>query len=70
MTNTTLADALRAVRAREKISQETAARSIGVGLRTYQGWEAGEHLPGVSSMGGVAEFLGLSLSRAFDLVTR
>lgn len=40
-------------------SQETFARELDVRLRTYQRWEAGDGLPGLSRVFVLAEQLGV-----------
>lgn len=48
-----------------KLTQEVAAREIGVSLRQYQRWEHGEQVPPFERIGRVVEVVGVDIS---DLV--
>jgi transcriptional regulator with XRE-family HTH domain len=56
------------VRLREKqsLSQEEAARRIGIGLRQLQRWEAGESMPRATNLAQAALAYGVSPSVFYD----
>jgi transcriptional regulator with XRE-family HTH domain len=59
-------ETLIALRERHSLGQEDAARKIGIGLRQYQRWEAGESMPRASNLGRAALAYGVSPTIFYD----
>ena len=57
----TLADNLRGERAKTRMSQEQAARKIGVSQASIQKWEAGEVVPTIESIFALANLYGIEI---------
>ncbi|MCI8678089.1 MAG: helix-turn-helix transcriptional regulator [Lawsonibacter sp.] len=67
---------LRAVRMARKITQQKLSDTLGIALRTYQGYEQGEREPSLETLVKIADILNvptdyllcrdLSLLRSFD----
>ena len=52
---------LRLVRKSKEITQEEAAKQLGISLRTYRRYETGEAEPGLFSAVAIANFYDVSL---------
>jgi len=59
-------ETLIALRERHSLGQEDAARKIGIGLRQYQRWEAGESMPRANNLGRAALAYGVSPTIFYD----
>ena len=49
------------LRAEHKLTQQQVADGAGLSLRGYQNYERGLREPGLSALGGLADFYGLSV---------
>lgn len=65
---TAVASYLIALRADRKLTQEDAAATTGINVKTVQRWERGENEPKMSELGAYVEALGGSAHRALDLL--
>lgn len=61
-----IAERLTELREHEGLSQERAAGKVGVTLRQWQRWEAGESVPYPRNLDAVASKFGLSIEEFFD----
>lgn len=61
-----IAQRLGELREANTLTQEQAAAKVGVTLRQWQRWEAGESVPYPRNMDGIASHFGLSVSEFFD----
>lgn len=56
-----LPERMLALRKEKKLTQEEAAREIGIALRTYCRYEKGEREPTVPTLWKLADFFGVSI---------
>lgn len=61
-----VAERLSDLRERGALSQEQAAAKVGVTLRQWQRWEAGESVPYPRNLDSVASAFGISVAEFFD----
>lgn len=61
-----IAQRLGELRESNSLTQEQAAAKVGVTLRQWQRWEAGESVPYPRNMDTVASHFGMSVSEFFD----
>lgn len=56
-----LSERLYNLRKERKLTQENAAKEIGIALRSYRRYEAGEREPDASALVQIADFYGVTL---------
>lgn len=61
-----IAERLTEIREHNSLTQENAAAKVGVTLRQWQRWEAGESVPYPRNLDAVASRFGLSVADFFD----
>jgi len=61
-----VSERLRELRERQGLSQEDAARRVGITHRQWQRWESGDSMPYPRSLDMVASSFGISVAEFFD----
>ena len=61
-----VSERLRELRERNGLSQEDAARKVGITHRQWQRWESGDSMPYPRSLDMVASTFGISVAEFFD----
>jgi transcriptional regulator with XRE-family HTH domain len=61
-----IAERLGELRERDSLTQEQAAAKVGVTLRQWQRWEAGESVPYPRNLDAVASRFGITVAEFFD----
>jgi transcriptional regulator with XRE-family HTH domain len=61
-----VSERLRELRERQGLSQEDAARKVGITQRQWQRWESGDSMPYPRSLDMVASTFGISVAEFFD----
>ncbi len=61
-----IAERLTELREQHSLTQENAAARVGVTLRQWQRWEAGESVPYPRNLDSIASKFGLSVAEFFD----
>lgn len=61
-----VSDRLAGLRARDRLTQEQAAAKVGVNLRQWQRWEAGDSMPYPRNLDTIASRFGISVDEFFN----